>query len=714
MSIRTSFSALPHLLIGGRGAWVTLLLAVLVSVGLVGALGGAEVLNDHGSAPPGSESAQVDGLVAELPGQDVEHLVVVLTRQDGGVLTDADQGEIADLRTALDTISWHTVEGPVPAQDGRAALLQVPVRVGSTDTGAMRQVVDEVREEVADALPEGLSAQTTGGPAFGADLAASFDGANLRLLLVTVGVVGLLLLLTYRSPVLWLVPLTVVGLADQVAGVVTQAVGERWGLNFDSGIISVLVFGAGANYALLLVSRYREELRRYADHRQALLTAWRATLPAILASNGSVVLALATLTFAVIPGTRGIGVAAAVGLLVALAFAVLVLPATLAVVGRGAFWPFVPRPAQDGEAARGGRRDFWGAVAGLVVRRPWQVLAGGVALLAVLATGLVGTQVGLSQTERFRVASESAAALQVIDEHFPAGSGAPMTVVTAPGELDEVAAAVEAVPGVASVRPGQAGSTSTGEIATLVVTGDAPPGSQAERVLVQGVREAAHGGPVAKALVGGTPATELDTREGALEDVLVVAPLVLAVVAVVLALLLRSLVAPLLLLAVNVLSTLATLGAGAWLGRTLFGWEALDTSVPLLAFLFLVALGIDFTIFLVHRIRTEVPHVGTRDAVVRGVSTTGVVITSAGIVLAGVFAALGVLPLITLGQLGLIVGLGVVLDTMLVRTLLVPATIVLLGDRFWWPSDPRTAAVPNPSRTVSSVREDAPPAALTR
>lgn len=713
MSSRTSSPALPSLLTRRRSAWAVLVLSVLLSVGLVGALRGAEVSNDHGAAPPGSESATVAELLAQLPGHDVQHLTVVLTRQDGGALSDADLGEVAGLAAVLPAPAGYAVEGPIPAEDRRAALLQVPVNVTGSDSGAVRVVVEEVREQVAAGLPTGLSAQTTGGAALGADLAASFDGADVRLLTVTVGVVALLLLLTYRSPILWLVPLLVVGLADQVAGVVTQALGERLGLSFDPGIISVLVFGAGANYALLLISRYREELAGEADPRRALSVAWSATLPAILASNVSVVLALATLGLAVVPGTRGLGVAAATGLLVALAFAAVVLPAALVVVGRGVFWPFVPHPSRHA-SAEGRRRDPWGAVAGLVARRPWQVLAGAVALLAVMAGGLAGLQVGLGQAERFRNASESGAALEVMAEHFPSGSSAPMVVVTEPGQLEEVAAAVRAVPGVASVRPGEAGSTSTGEIATLMVTGDAAPGSQAERVLVQGVREAVQGGTVARALVGGASATELDAREGALEDLLRVVPLVLAVVVVVLGLLLRSVVAPAVLLAVNVLGALATIGAGAWLGRTVFGWQALDTSVPLLAFLFLVALGIDFTIFLVHRIRSEVPRAGTRAAVVRGVSTTGAVITSAGTVLAGVFAALGVLPLVTLGQLGLIVGLGVVLDTMLVRTLLVPAAITLLGDRFWWPGAPHPAAPPGLSRAGSPVREDAPRAALTR
>ncbi|MGD8151152.1 MMPL family transporter [Ornithinimicrobium sp. Y1694] len=589
--------------------------------------------------------------------------------------------------------------GPIPSEDGRAAMLQVPVTVDEHDSSALREVVDHARDAVAAGRPDGLVAQTTGGPAFGADLAASFDGANLRLLLVTVGVVGLLLLLTYRSPVLWLVPITVVGLADQVAAVLTAQLGSRLDLNFDAGIISVLVFGAGANYALLLISRYREELRTTPDHRSALATAWRATLPAILASNISVVLALATLVLAVIPGTRGVGIAAAVGLLVALLFALFVLPPALAIVGRQAFWPFIPQPEEGIGAKSTSTTSFdpFGAVASAVVRRPWAVLTAGLALLAVMATGVLGTQVGLTQTDRFRVTAESADALEPLAAHFPAGAANPIIVVTDSDHLDEVEATLGDVEGVERVSPGPSGTVTTStdtadaatrEITTVLLTTDAVPGSDHERELVGELREVSHGIPGANALVGGGPATDVDVREGSERDLLVVAPLVLLVVAAILALLLRSLVAPVVLMAVNVASTLATIGTGAWLGRQFFGWDALDTPVPLLAFLFLVALGIDYTIFLVHRVQAEAAALGTRQAVVKGVSTTGVVITSAGIVLAGVFAALGVLPLVTLGQLGLIVGLGVVVDTMLVRTVLVPAVITLLGDRFWWPGRP--------------------------
>ena len=742
---------LPRLLTGRLSAWITLLLALLVTVGVMGGLRGAEVAAGHGSAPVDAESSTVAQVVSELPDADVQPLVVVATRADGAQLSEADQGGLAQLAGTLPAAEGQRAFGPIVSEDGRAGMLQVPVRVDVLDNDAMRATVDEVRAAVADGLPDGLTAQTTGGAAFGADIAASFDGANVRLLLVTVGVVGLLLLLTYRSPILWLVPLVVVGVADQLAGIVTKAVGQALDLNFDAGIISVLVFGAGANYALLLISRYREELRRHDDHREALRVAWRGSVPAILASNLAVVIALSTLALATLPGTRGLGIASAVGLVVALAAVVLVLPAALAVVGRGAFWPFIPRPeaeqpdaqpdaqpdllpgtprgvtatavstegstrgTSEGIARPSWRRDPFGAVATGVVRHPWRVLVAGTALLAVMATGLIGTGVGLSQVDRFRVASESGVGLEVVSEHFPAGSAAPFTVVTDAAHLDAVTAAVQGVDGIDMVRPGAAGtSASRGDVATLTVVGDAAPGTQAERDLVHALRDAVHGVDGADALVGGSPATDVDSREAARSDLVLVAPLVLAVVAVVLALLLRSLVAPLVLLVVNVASTVAAIGAGAWLGRQLFGWEALDTDVPLLAFLFLVALGIDYTIFLAHRVRHEVPAHGTLGAVVRGVSTTGVVITSAGIVLAGVFAALGVLPLITLGQLGLIVGLGVVVDTLVVRTLFVPAVIALLGDRFWWPGRPAAAPRHGEGEDTTDRPEPERELALTR
>ncbi|HBO54507.1 MAG TPA: hypothetical protein DD664_05265, partial [Janibacter terrae] len=449
------------------------------------------------------------------------------------------------------------------------------------------------------------------------------------------------------------------------------------GLPFDAGIVSVLVFGAGTNYALLLISRYREELHEHADHRAALAVAWRATVPAILASNATVVLALGTLLLASVPGTRGLGLASAVGLVIALVAVLVALPAALTLVGRRVFWPFVPRPGD-----RPGHDGVWAKVARRVVARPGPHLVGGLAVLAVLASGLSGASVGLAQADSFRTASESADGLVTVGEHFPAGSLAPFAVTTREGSTAATVSALESVDGVSTVVP--AGTDGAG-LARLTVIGEHSPGTPASLDLARDLRTSAHAVPGADALVGGGSAELLDARTAAESDLTTVAPLVLLVSLVVLVLILRALIGPLVLLLLNAASALAAIGLGAWLDEHLLGHAALDVQVPLLAFLFLVALGIDYTIFLMHRARAETGGHGTREGVARAVARTGAVITSAGVVLAAVFAALGVLPLVVLGQLGLVVGLGVLLDTLLVRTVVVPAATALVGDRFWWP-----------------------------
>ncbi|MFE6735480.1 MMPL family transporter [Microbacterium sp. NPDC057650] len=668
--------SLPHVLTSRRGAWVSLIAGVLVLIALMGAFGRVTLDARSGIAPADSESAQVTALEQRFPDADQQALLVVASRDDGGDLTQTDLQSLADLAEPIKAETSEDAFGPIPSDDGEAAALQATV--SASDDDQAKAAVRDVRAVVADHPIDGVTMQVTGGPAFGADVAAAFDGADFTLLLVTILIVALLLIITYRSPVLWLVPLAVVAFADQLASKVTAAIGNALELQFDTGIVSVLVFGAGTNYALLLVSRYREELQRDDDHRSALATAYRATAPAILASNATVVLSLLTLVLAVIPGTRGLGVASAVGLLIALAAVLLVLPPALAVCGRGLFWPFVPRP---GRATREGRA--WRAVASGVVRKPWLPLIGGVALLAVMASGLLGASVGLSQVEKFRVPSESAAGLEVLGEHFPPGLAQPMIVVADAAASDDVTSAIEDVDGVERVTPG--GESSDGELVKLVVTGDAAPGTAESRELIEEVRTAAHDVSGADALIGGQGAAELDARAGNLRDFLVIAPLVLLVSLVVLVLLLRALVAPIVLLLVNAVTAVAAIGAGAWLSRVLFGWDALDLQVPLLAFLFLVALGVDYTIFLVHRARTEAATSGTRKGMVNALAATGGVITSAGVVLAGVFAALGMLPLVTLGQIGLIVGIGVLVDTLVVRTLVVPALFSVIGDRMWWP-----------------------------
>lgn len=677
MAVSRVVSPLFHRLVSRRGAWATLALAALVSVVLFGALGSASAPGNGPSAPADSESAQAAQVLAEFPNADRKAVLIVATRDDGEPLTAADTDALGAVGPALEEQTGHAPSAPVISDDNKAALIMVPIVAGTDDT-ENADVIEDLRTVIADQSPPGLSLLVTGGPAFGADVAAAFDGADFTLLMVTILIVAVLLILTYRSPVLWLVPLAVVGLADQAANTVTAALGDAFVWYFDSGIVSVLVFGAGTNYALLFISRYREELRTHTDHRAALVAAWQRTLPAVVASNVTVVLALLTLVLAVIPGTRGLGTAAAVGLLIALAAVVLVLPAALAVCGRGVFWPFIPRA---GTEVREGRA--WRALASRVIRRPIPVLLSGLVVLAVMGTGLLGTSVGLAQADKFRVPSESAAGLEVLSAHFDPGKAQPLLVVTKTGAADDVVQAARGVDTVARVQ--KDGTTADGELTRIKVTGTYAPGTPQSLDLVRDLREQVHAVPGADALVGGAIATDLDARAGNHHDLVLIAPLVLAVSFLVLLVLLRSLVAPVLLLVVNLASSAAAIGLGSWLSRIVLGQEALDLQVPLLAFLFLVALGIDYTIFLVQRARTEATNHGTRTGMVEAVAHTGAVITSAGIVLAGVFAALGLLPLVTLGQLGLIVGAGVLVDTLLVRTVIVPALFGLFGDRIWWP-----------------------------
>lgn len=661
-----------------RGAWIALIASLLLMTVLFGVFSGATAPARSGQAPVGAESTKVGELLDQFPGSERQPVLVVATRDDGTTLSDADLASLSSLLPILDEAADAESSGPMVSDDGLGAVLVVPITVGADNTETA-QVIKQLRGALADDAPAGITLQVTGGPAFGADVAAAFEGADFTLLLVTIVIVAVLLIVTYRSPVLWLIPLVVVALADGLAGRVTAAAGSAWDFDFDAGIISVLVFGAGTNYALLLISRYREELQATDDDRAALSAAWRKTVPAILASNFTVVVALLTLLCASIPMTRGLGVPAAIGLLIALAAVLLVLPPFLAVCGRKVFWPFIPRPGQERRQGHA-----WRAVASRVSRHSLPSLLAGLALLGLMATGLGGTSLGLDQLEKFRVQSESATGLETLSQHFPPGEAQPIWIVADTAAADQVTEAASGLDGVVRAHP--AGVTDDGSLTKVMVTSAYSPGTVESLAQITQLREAVHPIEGADALVGGAVATDLDAQTGNEQDLLLIAPLILAVCFVVLLLLLRSLVAPLVLLAVNLSSAVAAIGAGAWLSRELFDQPALDLQVPLLAFLFLVALGIDYTIFLVHRAEAEAAQLGTRQAMVEAVAHTGSVITSAGIVLAAVFAALGVLPLVTLGQLGLIVGIGVLVDTLVVRTVIVPALFSLLGDRIWWPS----------------------------
>ncbi|UEJ81665.1 MMPL family transporter [Brachybacterium halotolerans subsp. kimchii] len=685
-----ALARIAALLTGRRSAWAVLVVAALLALALMG-LRGSGPAAGMDALPASAESSRAAAVADQLPDADQQTVMAVVTRTDGGKLTADDEQQVAHLRSALADATDGDELPPMPSEDGRADLVLAPIDTGAGDDAVDAKVAD-LRELAHAAVSGDLQVQLTGGPAVGSDIRGAFAGADFRLLIVTIAVVGVLLLLTYRSPVLWLLPLAVVGAADGVASAVTSRMGETFSLAFDAGVISVLVFGAGANYALLLISRYREELHRSDDHRAALRRAWSETAPAVVASNVTVVLALLTLVLAVMPATRGLGIAAAVGLVIALLAVLFPLTALLAITGRRVFWPFVPRPAQSGEdageapSASGtgtddAERGVFAAVARRVTARPVLSVIGTLAVLAVCATGLLGTRVGLSQSEQFASANESQTGFTAIAEHYGAGQSGPHLITAPTSDAKAVTTAAKDVPGVESVT--ESGTTPGGET-VLSATGTAQPESPAADQEVLALRDAVHG-VTPEALVGGTSAQALDVHDDSMRDLLLIAPIILGVILVVLVVLLRALVAPLVLLAANLVSTLASIGLGLWVGRTLFDIPALDVTVPLLAFLFLAALGVDYTIFLTHRIRREAERFGTVHGTVRAVGSTGVVITSAGIVLAAVFAALGVLPLVVLGQLGLIVGLGVLVDTVLVRTVLVPALFSLIGDRMWWP-----------------------------
>lgn len=667
-----------------RRSWAIALAILLLSAAVMGLVGSNDSAGQSpNSLPTSAESYQVDQLLTEFPDSDTAPVILVLSRTDGADLTPADIDAAAAAQNKLLAVDRSVPDEPGPppivAPDGKAAIALV--QVDSSLSGfTLNELITDLRAAATSDLPSELQAQVTGGPAFGADIANSFSGANFTLLAVTALVVAVLLIVTYRSPILWLVPLLVIGFADRFATTVGTALAQLTGLSFDgstSGITSVLVFGAGTNYALLLISRYREELRREPDHRLALRQAVRQAGPAILASNATVVLALLTLLLAILPSTRSLGALAAAGLVVAAVFVLFVLPPLLALCGPKLFWPFVPKQSDRDTTTEG----VWHSIAAGVSRRPVATASVTIVVLLACCAALFGTQIGLSQTEQFRVTAESVEGFDTLSQHFPAGSADPTTILAPTASVDEVIGITEGTDGVVSVD--RVADSGTGLTRLSVVT-DAAPASEDSFTVVESLRSALAG--VDDARVGGSDAKALDTTDAAARDRLVVIPAILAVVLAVLLILLRAIVAPLILVATTVLSAVAAIGIGSWVSLHIFGFPALDDNTPLFAFLFLVALGVDYTIFLVTRTREETPRHGTRAAIVRAVSATGGVITSAGIVLAAVFCVLGVLPLITLTQLGIIVGLGILLDTFVVRTVVIPALFTLIGPRIWWPN----------------------------
>ncbi|MEL0200677.1 MAG: MMPL family transporter, partial [Aquiluna sp.] len=565
------------------------------------------------------------------------------------------------------------------SEDGTTALITIPLDA-TDDFELTTERVETMRELAPEDMPAGIDVYVTGPEAFIKDVGSIFEGADFLLLAFTAGVVAVLLLVTYRSPVLWLIPLAVVGTADGMAGILARRVADFLGFVPDgsvTGILSVLVFGAATNYALLLIARYREELLNFEDRREAMRIAIRGAGPAILASGSTVAVALALLLLAEIEGRQVLGLVSAVGIVVAMIAGLLVLPSALVVFGRWIFWPFVPRVGGKNPY----EKSIWTKLGRAVSKKPLAVAAIGVAVLGGLASGGLGIKNGLSATEIFIEKPEAVLGQEVLADAVPAGSATPTIVVVDSEYLDEARELVD-IAGVAEISEGQ----SDGNYSELRLVLDAEPESNEALQVVRDLRVTLDELPEGvTALVGGQDASTLDVTDATARDQALLVPLILISVFLILILLLRSLAAPIFLMIAVVGSFFSALGASWLIFQYIYGFPALDLTVLILAFLFLVALGVDYSIFLVTRAQEEARTLGTREGMKKALGATGGVITSAGILLAAVFTVLGVLPLIALAQVGTIVGIGVLLDTLLVRTIIVPALAFISGKKFWWP-----------------------------
>ncbi|GAB77387.1 putative drug exporter of the RND superfamily [Austwickia chelonae] len=587
---------------------------------------------------------------------------------------------------------------PVPSQDGRAFLVPISAdpdriaeKIGETSGGVA--VAAALRAEATRVLaPTGLKTQVTGPGGFAADIGQAFSGIDGVLLGVALGVVLIILLFVYRSPILPFAVLAsaVLGLAASVLVIYPLAVHGAIQVSGQSqGILSILVVGAATDYALLVVARYREELRRTESSWDAMKRTWRGTLEPISASAATVVLGLLCLMLASLGGTRGLGPISALGIIGALAASLSFLPAVLLLLGRRVFWPRIPRVVQQDLEEDRIRTGPWGRVAGLVGRRPRAVWLGVTATLLLAASAAPMFKAdGLSQSQLFRTSVESVEGEKTLQSHFPGGSGQPARIVVPTDRAEAVVTAVQGIRGVGTTATGSAPGVPPqivdGKVVIQIELTDPPESSAAQRA-VQEVRAAAHRIDPSYN-VGGQSATVVDTRLASENDVRLLLPTILGVVFLVLVVLLRSLVAPLLLVLANVLSFAATIGVSALVFNHLLDFPNADPATPLYGFVFLIALGIDYSIFLMTRVREETPQRGTRKATLAGLAVTGGVITSAGVVLASTFSALIVLPLVFMAQIAFLVAFGVLLDTFVVRSLLVPGLVHDIGHRVWWPS----------------------------
>ncbi|MGE5131623.1 MAG: MMPL family transporter [Gemmatimonadota bacterium] len=677
---------------GRRSKYAVLVFWIIVAAltaPLAGKLQGAEKNDASAYLPASAESTQALNLQARFVARDLNPAVVVYTRPSG--LTPADlRKAAADARAfaALPAVRGR-VAGPIPARDRRAMEVIVGSELGFHSD--IQGFIDRLRA-TASRGAAGLSVQVAGPAATAADQIKIFKGIDTTLLYATLAVVVVLLLITYRSPVLWVLPIASAGAALIAAQALIYLL-TRQGLTVNgqsAGILVVLVLGASTDYALLLIARYREELRRHTDRHEAMAIALRRAGPAIVASAATVIAGMLCLLVADSADISGLGPVAAIGIGVGLLAMITLLPALLVIVSRWVFWPVPPRYGSAEPSTRG----VWARIGRAVAGRPRTVWAVTAVVLACAWLGLLGFRIGpLTTAQSFTGKPASVAAEQALARHFPGGAGEPVTVFGKAAATRQLTAALTGTRGIAGLaaRP----ATAAG-VVYLQGTLTSKPDSAAASATVDRVRSAVHAIRGADAKVGGGTAIRADVERYAARDRNVIIPLVLLVVLVVLGLLLRAVVAPVLLIATVVLSFGAALGLSALAFTHLFGFAGADTAMPLFAFVFLVALGIDYNIFLMTRVREEATRSGTEAGALTALAATGGVITSAGVVLAATFAMLATLPLVILTEIGFTVALGVLLDTIVVRSVLVTALTLDVGRWMWWPSRlARPAAYPD-------------------
>ncbi|MBD3914105.1 MMPL family transporter [Nocardioides hwasunensis] len=692
----------------GRITKWLVLVAVLVVAGIMTTFSArlASVQNNEASSwlPGSAESTKVlDELSASVDPNDIPTLVVY--HRDGG-LTDADLAamdedgkEIAELEGVTDqgvltpdAAKAAAAQGaPVPtlvSDDGQVAYLYLVLNFGSNGWNDIPAAADEIRDI---AKIDGGEVHLAGYGGQSADSAEAFEGIDTNLIFATLGVVIVILLFTYRSPVLWLLPITCAVVANFIATGLVYLLAKYADLTVNGqsqAILSILVIGAGTDYALLLVARYREELRRHEDRHEAMAFALHRAAPAILASAATVAVGMLCLAFADLNSTAGLGPVAAIGVTVTMLVMITLLPALLVICGRWVFWPKRPtyrsaEPTSDG---------LWAKVGRVISHRPRRVwvMTTGVLLIACLGLLQLDTS-GLSAEDSYTQEFDSIKGQRLLAEHDLSDNSNTIQVVTDTDAAADVVASLKGVDGLGAA--GEVQPLADGR-SWFEATIDADASSSAASDVVEAARESVHGVDGADALVGGGSAFLLDTKIASDRDSRVIMPLVLAVVLLILIGLLRAVIAPLILIATVVLSFCAALGISALLFEHVFGFAGSDPGFPLFAFVFLVALGIDYNIFLMTRVREETATFGTRKGSLIALASTGGVITSAGVVLAATFLVLGSLPLVFLAELGVAVALGVMLDTIVVRSVLVTALNLDLGGKIWWPSKLDSADAP--------------------